>query len=142
MCVDQYADVNELAKEQSIILVAKMSLYFDCSGDGINLIVGTERDIFVQLLRTGSVPGFDPRLTPRLLCLQHGSNVVFRQRKYQVDGTCLCNNDDSDSIAAGYLVTDIGPFQADTTTDRYGYPAPVELQLSAGNASFIRSDCA
>ena len=54
----------------------------------------------------------------------------------------LRNDDDSGGIAVGNLVTDIDLFQADTTIDRRGYPAPVELQLSAGDTGFIRFDCA
>ncbi len=49
----------------------------------------------------------------------------------------LRNDDDPGGIAAGNLVTDIDQLQTDTTINRSRNPAPVELQLRAGDAGFI-----
>ena len=52
----------------------------------------------------------------------------------------LGDHHDARGIAAGDLVPDINLFQAHAAVNRRGDPAPVELELGAGDRGFVGLD--
>ena len=135
--IDEHASVNKLIREQGIVLVVKAGLCFDGAGGGVNLVVEAQQHAFAQFLRVGTVPGLNFQWRPRFLCLYDGRDIVLWQSENQINRMGLCNDDNPGGIAAGYLVTHIHKLQAHPTINRSCYPAPVELQLRAGDAGFI-----
>ena len=78
---DQHSRVDELVREEGIVLVVKARLQLNGAGRGVDLVIQAEQGSFAELLFIGAVPGFHHQAFPGFLRLNDRRNVAFRQGK-------------------------------------------------------------
>ncbi|MNP49491.1 hypothetical protein D3C76_1436760 [compost metagenome] len=55
---NQHPGVNELVREQGVVLIVKTRFQLDGAGGGVDLVVEAQQGAVAQLLLVGPVPGF------------------------------------------------------------------------------------
>ena len=108
--INQHTGVDELVREQRVVLVVETGLQFDGAGGGVNLDVEAQQRSVALLLFVGEMPGIDRQRFNRCLRGNHRGDIVFRQGEDEIDRMRLGQHHDTGGVTAGDLVADIHLF--------------------------------
>lgn len=77
--IHQHAGIDELIREQRIVLVSEARFQFDGPGRGVYLVIEAQQGPFADFLFVGPVPRLNLQRFPGFLRLDDGGDIVFRQ---------------------------------------------------------------
>ncbi|MNZ93566.1 hypothetical protein D3C78_1126400 [compost metagenome] len=97
---DQHASIDELVREQGVILIVKARFHLDGARRRVNLVIQAQQRTITQFCLVGAIPGFDRQRLACFLGLNDGCDFVFGQRKDQVDRMSLGDHYDTRGITA------------------------------------------